>query len=759
MPLTYAQIRKKQALLGPDYENLSSDEFAQLMNNITGSREYDAGLGTGLGKVLKGASYAVDQGLRLTGLPQLAGELGQAGFGDAGRAAFEGAPRMAVDMLPFMRAGKIGIGLGAAAMGTNTYEKTDSPAAGVLAAGTAPLFGPLQQMGGRAAVNLGGRLGLNTARTEALAAGIGGSGLFTGQAASNMVANKMATSLVNGGVLKSGLARGVEQFGEQAGIGVANLAGQAITTAAAAPKGQRWDAVKQMFTDDLGQTLAMTALTQLPFVGMGAIKALGPQRAEVNYERQHADTLKRYDDAVYGPPRQLVLANRVRTDLQNTVATTPKALPPISGKTVEDVVREKVQQYVPPDQRLEFSVPERKAAEGRYKVVEDKLNVALRRGDVYAIDRYQKRLDKLRRVTGRDNKENVDLPVEQYVDKASLITPENSVALKSNDLRVRTKAAMEINQTTPENFSARVVALSEKTGVSLTDAATEVAATEVNKATDAKVKADAKAAKQAEVAAAKLAQEQASMKAWSDKYIKLTSTKDEITDTIESAVKQTEFSDDPAMPMNVRKAAVEWSEQYQRDPAKLDELDRMLGGVTGKANLKQPNRKSRKVVGIPHETWAAADTARNELKTAEGGDKFQWQVHAKNGKFIVVQYEHANTAEQGAGKTVVDEALTPDQQAARDEAVGMFAQLDTANKAVEDAADANVEAATQPGDNLGVEVINSEILHSEAVWKHFTNQFDNNELHEIGQTPIGGKYIGLPNDRTIQRGKDRLEAL
>ncbi len=741
MPLTYAQIRKKQALLGPDYENLSSDEFAQLMNNITGSQEYDAGLGNGLGKTLKGLSYGIDQGLHLTGLPQLTGGVGNALFGEQGRQAFESVPRMAVDMLPFMRAGKlmsVGTALGAAAMGTNTYEKTNSPAAGLLSAGTAPLFGPAQQLGGRAAVALGERMGLNTARTEALAAGVGGSGLFTGQAATDLVANKMATSLVNGGVLKSGLARGVEQLGEQAGIGVANLAGQAITQAAVAPKGQRWDAVKQMFTDDLGQTLTMTALTQLPFVGMGAIKALGPQRAEVNYERQYADTLKKYDKAVYGPPREFTLANRVEAERRATAPTTAgfQTPPDTSNQAATDAYNA-VMSNVPTTPgtnvaRVSGATPEMPSAvrapapiEARMMRLKGLRDRAAQIGDTRAATFYDTLAAKVADVNGVS-------PLDPFVAEG----------LSSPDPAIRLETAIVVNRTMPEIMEARRQALAVK-GVSATDAAREVAAVETATAKDAVVKQTAKERQREAEKLATKQREEAFAAQETEAFNKLTEPQDDISAVINNAVTEASKDLNQNLTTSVVSKAVEWEQAHGRDPNKIDVLRTMLKGVTGFVDMPQPNRKSAETIGPKYKTLSEATSARDELSTQPDGDQFVWHIHAKNTKadgdhYVVVRMEHGDSSAQGTGVVVRDAALTPDEAVMQ----------------AEEAAAAVVEGAKQPGESNGAKVVADNI---DEVWNTYVDKTDPTLLKEVGQKTVGRSAIG-DSENEVTRGAARLKA-
>ena len=126
--LTYAQIRELQKQYGQ--ESMPTDQFAQLMNRTTGSSDYEAGVGKGLGAALHSVDYGIDAFLNKTGMPEFTGDIGETFFGDVGRTAFEGVPRMAVDMVPLLAGGMTGLlGMGAS-MGIRTYGQTDSVAAG-----------------------------------------------------------------------------------------------------------------------------------------------------------------------------------------------------------------------------------------------------------------------------------------------------------------------------------------------------------------------------------------------------------------------------------------------------------------------------------------------------------------------------------------------------------------------------------------------------------------------------------------------------
>jgi len=789
MPLTYAQIRKQQRLFGDRYADLTPDEFAQVMNNITGSNEYDAAVGTGLGSMLKALSYGIDRGIEATQLPRLTGAIGGALFGESGRQAFESVPRMAIDMLPFMRAGKLATAAGAAAMGINTYEKTDSPLAGALSAGTAPLFGPLQKLGGEAAVGLAGKLGLNTARTEAMAAGAGGLGLLTGKAATDAVANKFATQLAQGGVLKSGLARGVEQVGEQAGIAAANLTGQTITTAAAAPSGQRWDAVKQMWTTDLRQTLTMTALTQLPFAGMGLAKALGPQRAEANYVAKYSDTIRKYDESVYGPPRQLALADRIQTDLKaavsEQVAEQSRMLPAPGTKTAQDFARETVGQYVTPDVRPDFAAKAEQwvaqAADSRIKPLQKKLSAAIKSGDVAKVEFYQRRLAKVRDVAGVNP--SVDVLKNPKL-KGPIQLPDAATIekLSSDDPAVRVEAAMTVNETTPEDMAVRTTVLENK-GLSLDEAAREVAAAETLKAKEQAIGLTAKQQRReaAKQETERRRQEQAADEA--NRFNLLVADNDGVSAVIKTAIGFASKDANQNLSTAVQRKALEWEMLYGRDEAKIDKLKEMLGTVTSNVGKRQPNHKSRVVVtnadpanvqvgagneGQVFKTRDEAVAARDALASMPNGNQFMWTVEAKNTKakgehFVISRKEWLESSVQGGGKEVVDQTLTPDEIVAISEGkqaddVGkeMFAQMDDIENKVVEAQDAVVESATEVGEDNGASVVAKKLS---SAWDDYVASVRPAQLRLLGKRGTLAERKNPDVDAEVSLGKQRLEAL
>ena len=302
--ISYAEIRRLQKQFGR--EDMSSADFAQRMNEITQTKDYDAGLGSGLGKAIKGGSYAVDQVLERLGLTRIAGGAGEAIFGQAGRAPFEAIPRMTVDTLPFLAGGVGGVLAGSTMIGANTYEKTDSPGAALVSGGLSALLPFAGRAGGAAATNVAGRLGVNLGKTEALAYGMseGAKGILRGATAETAARAGTAQMLAQA-TLKSPLARMANYAGEQAGFLAGGLATQALTNATAAEKGQGWEAAKATFTLP---NIVAAAIGQTPMAIHPILPPALPHwgrvwrdNAQLKFSRDYAETLHRYDKEDFEP--------------------------------------------------------------------------------------------------------------------------------------------------------------------------------------------------------------------------------------------------------------------------------------------------------------------------------------------------------------------------------------------------------------------------------------------------------------------------
>jgi len=799
-PLTYAQIRREKDLYGNRFADMSTEQYADLMNNLLGNEDYAAGKGNWFAQGAKAASYGVDQALRATHLPQALGEIGQAVAGDVGKQFFEGAPRMAIDMLPFMKAGRVAMGVGAGAMALNTFEKTNSPLAAGVAAATAPLFGPFSKWGGDAAVGLGSRLGMNVARTQAGAAGIGGIGLLAGDAATSMVGRGLATSLATGGVLKSGLARGVEVLGQQTGMMGANLASQALVSAAAAPTGQRWDTVKQMFTDDLGATLGAAALTQLPFAAhAGARAAYGAPAAEVRFVKDYAQTLARYDKQVYGPEREAIaqgnaqLAQRIavneaqtklRTDAQKQFDGRVKELPG-PGQSSDVAARNFVTERFSPEPGTVAETYNAQRLVGR---VEQSLQKAIAEKNPLKVALMTRRLNKLRERAGMFTDDVLLNPApDQRRGSGRLDYTER---LNDPAPEVRIKAAMEVNGETPETLKVQVDALQDK-GESPSKAAEIVATVQTERAKRAEALRVKREQDRLERETARKAVKDAAIIEDNKTFTAIVKPVDEVTNAIVNALATAAKygSEHLTLQDSVKNAALNWYTQYGRDASKLTELQKMLDGGLAQTGNKPVDDKSRVYVsddtpdapvakkgvpGIKYMSAEEANTARDAIRFAPDGNKFQWSVEKitpaatksnpdRTPHWVISRREWASTTVQQGGKEVVDQTLTPDEWTARlDEEVGdspdmtpqidvdgVAKQFETQERAEESVADS---ADTSVGEDSGAKVVIEELLDPT---KALVEQLSVAETALAGQK-ILGKSDPANRAEEVQRGKDRL---
>ncbi len=284
MPLTYAQIREEQERLKLDH--LSSAEFSRLRNKMTGSREYDAGLGSGLGKGIKGASYALDQFLAPTA--EFTGDLGQLAFGDKGRKAFEGLPRETLEMLPFMRATKLAAAGGAGMMAANTYEKTNSSGAALISGG----FGLALPAFGRMGQSIAGGRGVEQLKR---------------QGEKVLVADGLKRTVVQGAAAKEALrisneavARGGAASALNLGLGLST--GQKVGQVAGQQLG--------MFAGNVASSVAQGA-----YLGgaEGAIEAMSPENLAVAALSQVPGAMITSPKAIWGTPEQAAVAAYAKT--------------------------------------------------------------------------------------------------------------------------------------------------------------------------------------------------------------------------------------------------------------------------------------------------------------------------------------------------------------------------------------------------------------------------------------------------------------
>lgn len=382
MPKTYAQIRKEQDLfekLFPERKGMSSADYAELMTQVMPG-EYQAGMGRGLGKVLKGASYGIDELIGDTGRAG-AGRIGEWVAGDLGRQAFEGLPRALVNMAP-MALGPAGVPITAGLMGGDIYEKTDSPLAGAVGGAATFLFPGAGRLGGRAATSLAGKAGMNTARTQAMAL-TPKVGLMSGAAATQAVAQRGATSLIGGGVLKSRATRGVEFLGQQTGYLGLGTAIQSVTGGIAAPWGEKLSAMGEAFRPE---NLAVSALSNLPFLAVD-VPRLSVMSKEAKFSRDHASTVERYDTERWQPVRE----RNALTQLRAAVDAKMEAARKVPLRLPAPGLRSELQTE-PRPVKTESAAP---ALADEIAATKAKIRTAKRKGQVDKFDFFKEKLAKL----------------------------------------------------------------------------------------------------------------------------------------------------------------------------------------------------------------------------------------------------------------------------------------------------------------------------------------------------------------------------
>lgn len=187
----------------------SLPEFAQSLNEMTGSQNFDAGLKD---SVIKRASIGLDRAIESTGAPDALadffGTIGSAvGFENAGREAGRALPRGVVNFLPALAAapftgggsvaaGLLGAGSTAASaglIGADTYTQTGSPTAALLSAAALPVAGIAARAGGQLALKAIGAPLIEGIATETVPA----LGVAAGEAVSQRVAETGAQRVAN----------------------------------------------------------------------------------------------------------------------------------------------------------------------------------------------------------------------------------------------------------------------------------------------------------------------------------------------------------------------------------------------------------------------------------------------------------------------------------------------------------------------------------------------------------------------------------
>src|SRR5580765_514850 len=145
MPYDYRHVKDAyDALYDAGVVTDSLPDWSAKMNAQTDTEDYAAGLHDNW---IKRRSVDVDRLLEMTGLPQLGGAIGSGvgelvGNAEAGERIGRGLPRMAASMIPLAIPGLQPLAplTMAASAGTEAYTESDSPAAGLIAAGTAGLM-------------------------------------------------------------------------------------------------------------------------------------------------------------------------------------------------------------------------------------------------------------------------------------------------------------------------------------------------------------------------------------------------------------------------------------------------------------------------------------------------------------------------------------------------------------------------------------------------------------------------------------------
>lgn len=301
--LSYEEIRRIQEQSGQGH--LPTDAFASMMNALSGTRDYDAGVGTGLGSLVHRFNYGLNQALDYTGVPQFMGGVGGQLFGEAGEQAFSAVPRMAVDMLPLLAGGPLGLGAKAvglgmgATQGIGAYGATDSVPAAAAGVGIGMMTGGFANAGGALGRGTAGMFGVNTAPKAFSAATTAGAAELA-----PALATRMATQPIYG----MG-ARVATATGQQVGVLANNLLANAAPAAIAADKGQGWEAFKEQFTP---VNIAATALAQSPFAPKMIRKTLRKTPDQLAMEK-NASTFEKYYNTE-------MLPREIRTQLQQEVA-------------------------------------------------------------------------------------------------------------------------------------------------------------------------------------------------------------------------------------------------------------------------------------------------------------------------------------------------------------------------------------------------------------------------------------------------------
>lgn len=315
---TYAEIREEMKSKGAD---MSSSEYAKLLNRITGSQDYDAGLGGGFGKAIKGGSYALDQ--TLSPFSEATGNIGGFLFGEPGEHAFKMIPRMTLEMAPFYKGGKVAVAGGSALMAANTYEKTDSKGAAAIA-GAAGLAMPFAGRAGAAAFTSRPAQRLISEGSKVLVADGLKREILTG-AAGQAALKFSGQNALNLGVGLNAGQRFAQAAGTQAGM-------FGINTASAATQGAYMGGLPGFAATFEPENLAAMALSQLPFMAHSGIKALW-NSPEANQVAAYAKTKLKYNSEIYNQVRQDPIHDYILSSYQASVKDAATVVPETTNFT------------------------------------------------------------------------------------------------------------------------------------------------------------------------------------------------------------------------------------------------------------------------------------------------------------------------------------------------------------------------------------------------------------------------------------------
>ena len=323
MGYSYDQIRSLQKAYNLDH--IPSDTFSKIMIDQTGDKSmWEAGLGTSLGKAIKGAFHAKDELIRETGLPMALGNMAaSAGFGPTMQQAVSNAPGMLADVglataaamaAPEAAVTAVTGGVFGALSAGQHYKDTNS-IPGSLATGIGMGLVPLAGgIAGRGALSLAERMGMQVPVSQGLTIAETMAGQMAPKAMG--VANEAVTALqgvpmntvMQGGQMLSRGAQAVESLGHNLGSMAAMQLSGGVTAGvdAKAIEGKSLlDSIGAGLSATVDpESLMLNAITQLGFALPGLHKTLSSS-PDAKFYNQYGKTLKDYMDTRYGDAPEL----------------------------------------------------------------------------------------------------------------------------------------------------------------------------------------------------------------------------------------------------------------------------------------------------------------------------------------------------------------------------------------------------------------------------------------------------------------------